>query len=324
MNEISNSAVLQHMFPAGTKRRKRNQPFRFCNKIDIEQVLQQQQQQQPCNEQFDKHALDKEITQMMSMLIQVKPIPPVLLLKNSKDADVETVSTNARWAIPLWTAEQHAQNQLQLVRPAVSELTQKQYLIWTHLQTQFTASVFRQVVLPIIQGHTQVSLRDLEQLVTRHAAVKPIEYCCNGRFVQLFDLYKSCVKANEKKNCDPFRRYNRIFIDCGTGEVVETTIGQLKFMQFAVDHGVITYAQTLQTTPDTHEHRQRVRTNRKAKVTGRQKEKRNESSHGVIKIKKPKITKPKVSVSAIQWDVEFDNIPFFKNKKSVKMEVQLL
>lgn len=112
------------------------------------------------------------------------------------------------------------------------------------MQKSFSASTFRHAVLPIIQGLSQLSLRDLEQFVTRHAAATPIEYYCNGKFVQLFELYKSCVKANEKKNCDPFRRYNRIHIDCGIGSAVETTIGQLKFMHFAIDNGVITFAQS--------------------------------------------------------------------------------
>ena len=115
------------------------------------------------------------------------------------------------------------------------------------------------------KGRTLVSLRDLEQLVTRHSAVHPIEYFVDGRqrylhsvliakvhtfildvqtfrYVRVFEQYKSCVKANEKKNCDQFRRHNRVFIDCGIGRAVETTIGQMNFMLFAIQNGVITYA----------------------------------------------------------------------------------
>lgn len=112
--------------------------------------------------------------------------------------------------------------------------------------------MFRNTVLPIIEGRTLVSLRDLEQLVTRsqpafrslqtrHSAANPIEYFVDGKYVRVFEQYKSCVKANEKKNCDQFRRHNRVFVDCGIERSIETTIGQMNFMLFAIQNGVITY-----------------------------------------------------------------------------------
>ena len=56
----------------------------------------------------------------------------------------------------------------------------------------------------------------------------------------VFHSYKSQLKSYSKRNFDPFCRRNRVDFNCN-GENISTTIGQLNFFRWAIDHLVIEY-----------------------------------------------------------------------------------
>ena len=93
----------------------------------------------------------------------------------------------------------------------------------------------------ILNGSTRMSLRVLDWLVTNYAKKRNIVYptTVNGRDVtfNMFLEYKSQLKAYSKRFFDPFCRRERVVF-----HGIETTVGQLNFLKWAIQYGVIGYA----------------------------------------------------------------------------------
>ena len=66
---------------------------------------------------------------------------------------------------------------------------------------------------------------------------KDNQLVCN---VNVFQSYKSQLRAYSKKRFDPFCRRNRIHYNCH-GEILDTTIGQLNFFKWAISNLIIDY-----------------------------------------------------------------------------------
>ena len=62
----------------------------------------------------------------------------------------------------------------------------------------------------------------------------------NVRF-KVYNEYKLKLKAYSKKRFDPFCRWDRISIPYNETMYMETTIGQLNFFKWALEHNVIVY-----------------------------------------------------------------------------------
>ena len=97
-------------------------------------------------------------------------------------------------------------------------------------------------ILPIINGESKISLRLIDWFVTNYSK----KYFTliknpNKRFKVYID-YKLKLKAYSKKRFDPFCRWDRISIPCDNGkQYMETTIGQLNFFKWAIEHNIIAY-----------------------------------------------------------------------------------
>jgi hypothetical protein len=117
------------------------------------------------------------------------------------------------------------------------------------------------ILLPIINQQTRLSLRSLDWFVTNYCKKYNINYILkkpNGDSVSYFPFksYKSQLKAYSKKYCDPFCRRTRVFFDYQNKIITEfksnlkfdhkdyilTTIGQLNFFRFAIQDHIIKYA----------------------------------------------------------------------------------
>lgn len=94
----------------------------------------------------------------------------------------------------------------------------------------------------VLNGSTKMSLRVLDWLVTNYAKKRNIVYS-----IQVFDRhvtfnmfleYKSQLKAYSKRYFDPFCRRDRVDY-----KGVHTTCGQLNFFRWAIQYGVLEYAQ---------------------------------------------------------------------------------
>jgi hypothetical protein len=98
-------------------------------------------------------------------------------------------------------------------------------------------------MLKIIKSETKISLRIIDWFVTNYAK-KNYTIIQNGNERFKVHLgYKQKLKAYNKKKFDPFCRWDRITVPYDeTGEtLIETTIGQLNFFKWALEHKIIDY-----------------------------------------------------------------------------------
>lgn len=101
-------------------------------------------------------------------------------------------------------------------------------------------------MLKIIMGETKISLRIIDWFVTNYAKKNYTVYMitdANGnetRF-KVHIEYKQTLEGYHKKKFDPFCRTERICIPYKGDKSIETTIGQLKFIKWAIENKVIEY-----------------------------------------------------------------------------------
>ena len=108
-----------------------------------------------------------------------------------------------------------------------------------------------QIVLDVIHApskieydNNKVSLRLIDWLVTNYSKSTNIVYDINGKSFNMHQSYKNMLKAYSKKMFDPFRRHNRVYIECCLLEsnLLETTVAQLTFFKWAIENNVISFA----------------------------------------------------------------------------------
>jgi hypothetical protein len=101
------------------------------------------------------------------------------------------------------------------------------------------------ILIPIVNGLSKISLRVLDWFVTnfckKHNTV--IHYQRDGKAQKLIVHldYKNQLKAYSKKQFDPFCRRERINFIYGKGNELLTTVGQLNFFRWAIEHNVLDY-----------------------------------------------------------------------------------
>jgi hypothetical protein len=102
------------------------------------------------------------------------------------------------------------------------------------------------IMMRIINGETNISLRIVDWFVTNFSKKNYTVYelhknkSTHCRF-KVYNDYKLKLKAYSKKRFDPFCRWERISIPCGNNQYMETTIGQLNFFKWAIEHNIISY-----------------------------------------------------------------------------------
>ena len=103
-----------------------------------------------------------------------------------------------------------------------------------------------EIVLSIINGQSNISLRILDWFVTNYSKKNKIKYNIidennnNSLFVVHVE-YKSQLKAYNKKLFDPFCRRSRIEFKYNNNKLIITTIGQLNFFRWAIKNQLISY-----------------------------------------------------------------------------------
>lgn len=97
------------------------------------------------------------------------------------------------------------------------------------------------ILIPILQGEGDISLRLIDWFVTNYAKKHHVSYILGGQEFVVYLHYKSQLKAFSKKLFDPFCRRERILFQCGTHEPFETTIGQLNFFRWFFEKEMLSY-----------------------------------------------------------------------------------
>lgn len=102
-------------------------------------------------------------------------------------------------------------------------------------------------MLNIITGESPISLRIVDWFVTNYAKKNYTVYTYPHsttnepmRF-KVYSDYKLKLKAYSKKRFDPFCRWERISIPYLNDTCIETTLGQLNFFKWAIEHKVLDY-----------------------------------------------------------------------------------
>ncbi len=93
-------------------------------------------------------------------------------------------------------------------------------------------------------GEMRISLRIIDWFVTNYSKKYDTCYILPGTEDKRFKVYldyKLKLRAYSKENFDPFCRWTRINIPYKNGLYIETTIGQLNFFRWAIDHSVLNY-----------------------------------------------------------------------------------
>ncbi len=90
----------------------------------------------------------------------------------------------------------------------------------------------------------KISLRLIDWLVTNYSKSHNIIYKLNEAPFNMHQSYKDMLKAYSKKMFDPFRRHDRINIDCPHLGIYKftTTVAQLTFFRWAIESKIIDYA----------------------------------------------------------------------------------
>ena len=120
----------------------------------------------------------------------------------------------------------------------------KQELIVSSLQDFFTNPGQLDVILPILQGKSTISLRLIDWFVTNYAKKHNVSYILNLRQFLVYFHYKRELKAYSKRLFDPFCRRERIMFQVRGHEAFVTTVGQLNFFRWALEKDIIPYIQS--------------------------------------------------------------------------------
>ena len=118
-------------------------------------------------------------------------------------------------------------------------------LLMTSLSKFYANEKNIDILLPIVQGCSNISLRVLDWFVTnyckKHNTV--INYNKDGKSVKVIVHldYKNQLKAYSKKQFDPFCRRERINFIYGKGSELLTTVGQLNFFRWAIENNLLKY-----------------------------------------------------------------------------------
>ena len=121
-------------------------------------------------------------------------------------------------------------------------LTAQKQLLLSNLKNFFENHAYLETMMKIINGQGKISLRIIDWFVTNYAKKNFIVYDLpdQTRF-KVHPHYKLTLKSYQKKNYDPFCRWERIRIPYDEQLEMETTIGQLNFFKWSIENHVIDY-----------------------------------------------------------------------------------
>jgi len=205
-----------------------------------------------------------------------KVLDPAWGTFESKDAMRKAIAARKkrkrmRWEKPIYETlkhSQHTKDQLEQSNPKFFScgqfwgpltIPEKHIgLLRSSVLNYFTPQILKTQVIPFVTRSDEIPLRLLGWLVVNYVKEFPVVYVWNGmsgkekaRQVNVLQGYNELMKRYHRRHFDPFRRKHRIFFEV-EGDVYETTIGQLLFLQWAFVDGVVDYARKHAKAIETH------------------------------------------------------------------------
>jgi hypothetical protein len=146
------------------------------------------------------------------------------------------------------------------------KLSNRQELLLVKLKLFYTPSIM-EILLPIINGETKLSLRIIDWFVTNYTKknniilynkkkklitkkspknkleqkTKKSKYEYVDDQFNIYLNYKGQLKAYSKKNFDPFCRRERINFYYNPENFITTTVGQLNFFKWSIENNILDY-----------------------------------------------------------------------------------
>ena len=131
----------------------------------------------------------------------------------------------------------------------------KQNLLMDSLKTFFLKKENLNIIMPIINGDSKISLRVMDWFVTNYSKKNNISYLIdnngeiisditnqnNGKEFVVYLDYKLQLKGYQKKQFDPFCRRDRIQFYYNNEDYITTTVGQLNFFKWTIKNSVLSY-----------------------------------------------------------------------------------
>lgn len=115
----------------------------------------------------------------------------------------------------------------------------------------FSISENTNKMLPIVKQKANISLRMLDWVVTNYSKKNNVIYDIeesdkNGNVIKsrpfsIYLDYKAQLKSFSKKEFDPFCRRERINFYYEPNSYIVTTVGQLNFFKWAIEHKILEY-----------------------------------------------------------------------------------
>ena len=126
------------------------------------------------------------------------------------------------------------------------KIANKQDLLMIKLTKFFFIKKNLDVMLPVINGESKLSLRIIDWFVTNYSKKNNISFIKddNNEYQKQFIVYlnyKKQLKAYSKKQFDPFCRRDRINFFYNEKNSIITTVGQLNFFRWAIQNNIINY-----------------------------------------------------------------------------------
>ena len=123
-----------------------------------------------------------------------------------------------------------------------TKLNGKEHSLLHRLNKEYTATIVRDVLIPLITQTSPVSLRALDWSVVNWS--KQHNVVCSssvpGQMTNIHHAYRAALGYWKRRLFDPFRRRNRIALTF-EGETYETTLGQANFALFTYETGILAY-----------------------------------------------------------------------------------
>lgn len=117
----------------------------------------------------------------------------------------------------------------------------KNNLLMDKINLFFENETNKNVLINILNNKYNISLRIIDWFVTNYCKKYNIYWVeDNQRFVVYLN-YKLQLKAYSKKFFDPFCRRDRILFYYKDDTFLETTVGQLNFFKWIIEHNIINY-----------------------------------------------------------------------------------
>ena len=128
----------------------------------------------------------------------------------------------------------------------MTQTLSKQDLLMKSLTEFYNKNDNIDIMLPIINGRSNISLRILDWFSTNYSKKKNVifplvdEKGHTNQYI-VYMNYKSQLKAFSKKQFDPFCRRKRIRFNYDKSKHIITTIGQLNFFRWIIENKILDY-----------------------------------------------------------------------------------